>query len=100
MEQRYVHVCSYLVDFDECAPTPCQNGGVCTDGYNSYTCECDAIYAGDSCEIRESMSLGFLINIGLSDHYEHYHLPLQNEVHSFLFFLSVASEKSSGFTNI
>ena len=28
------------VDADECASTPCKNGGKCTDGPNKYACEC------------------------------------------------------------
>ncbi|KAG8225570.1 hypothetical protein J437_LFUL002087 [Ladona fulva] len=30
--------CSFNVD--ECASSPCQHGGICTDGPNSYTCQC------------------------------------------------------------
>ena len=37
-------------DIDECASSPCQNGGTCTDSVNSYTCNCDAGYSGDNCE--------------------------------------------------
>ncbi|MCP3661956.1 MAG: calcium-binding EGF-like domain-containing protein [Gammaproteobacteria bacterium] len=29
---------------------PCQNGGTCTDGLNSYTCACAAGYTGKICE--------------------------------------------------
>ena len=28
------------VNLDDCVPSPCLNGGVCTDGDNSYTCSC------------------------------------------------------------
>ena len=31
---------------NECASGPCQNGGACTDGINSYTCACAAGYNG------------------------------------------------------
>ena len=37
-------------DIDECASSPCQNGGTCVDGVNSYTCNCDVGYAGKNCE--------------------------------------------------
>ena len=35
---------------DECASTPCQNGGTCTDGETGYTCHCVHGYVGTSCE--------------------------------------------------
>ena len=38
------------VDIDECAPSPCQNGGKCTDGVNSYSCACAEKYTGATCE--------------------------------------------------
>ena len=37
-------------DIDECASSPCQNGGTCVDGFNSYTCNCDVGYRGVNCE--------------------------------------------------
>ena len=36
-------------DIDDCQPNPCQNGGTCTDGVNSYSCECDLLYDGKDC---------------------------------------------------
>ena len=38
-------------DIDECASSPCQNGGTCIDGINSHTCNCVPGHAGDNCEI-------------------------------------------------
>ena len=35
---------------DNCASSPCRNGGTCIDGANEYTCVCVAGYAGASCE--------------------------------------------------
>ncbi|KAI8509436.1 hypothetical protein Bbelb_132840 [Branchiostoma belcheri] len=37
-------------DIDECASSPCLNGGTCSDGDNSYTCQCVTGYDGDNCE--------------------------------------------------
>jgi len=37
-------------DIDECAASPCQNKGTCTDQVNGYTCECVAGFIGDDCE--------------------------------------------------
>ena len=35
---------------DECASSPCQNGGTCVDDINSYSCNCDVGYEGTNCE--------------------------------------------------
>ncbi|XP_066278630.1 fibropellin-1-like isoform X1 [Branchiostoma lanceolatum] len=35
---------------DQCAQSPCQNGGTCTDTGESYTCDCWAAWTGDNCE--------------------------------------------------
>lgn len=39
-----------LTNIDDCAPNPCQNGGVCTDGVNSHSCACPPGFAGADCE--------------------------------------------------
>ncbi len=38
-------------DINECASNPCQNGGVCVDGINRFTCNCPVGYTGLFCEI-------------------------------------------------
>ena len=38
------------VDINDCDPNPCQNGGVCNDQVNGFTCDCQAGYDGDVCE--------------------------------------------------
>lgn len=39
------------VDSDDCATTPCQNGGTCTDtGTNSLSCDCPSGFGGSFCE--------------------------------------------------
>ena len=40
-----------LVDIDECASTPCMNGGVCVDGRDLFTCTCAADFTGATCDV-------------------------------------------------
>ncbi|XP_078620646.1 uncharacterized protein LOC144887349 isoform X2 [Branchiostoma floridae x Branchiostoma japonicum] len=35
---------------DECASSPCKNGGTCRDGQNRYTCDCQPGWEGVNCE--------------------------------------------------
>ncbi|XP_072046563.1 uncharacterized protein [Amphiura filiformis] len=37
-------------DIDDCAASPCLNGGTCTDGINDYMCACVMGYEGANCE--------------------------------------------------
>ena len=40
-------------DIDDCAPTPCQHSGVCTDLVDNYTCDCAGTgFMGDQCQIN------------------------------------------------
>eukprot|EP00116_Pleurobrachia_bachei_P001052 sb/3461314/ len=36
-----------------CSPNPCQNGGVCLDKVNDFTCQCVQGTAGKTCECRD-----------------------------------------------
>ena len=40
-------------DIDECGSSPCQNGGQCVDGLDSYSCQCPASMAGQHCERQQ-----------------------------------------------
>ena len=42
-----------VVDINDCVPNPCANGGTCTDGVDSYTCDCAAGYTGPNCDVSE-----------------------------------------------
>ena len=42
-------------DIDECASSPCQNGGTCVDGVNSFTCSCKPGFTGLTCNIRNTI---------------------------------------------
>ena len=48
------------LDIDDCAKSPCQNGGTCVDGVNEYSCTCAAGYTGTNCKI--SMNQNFNSN--------------------------------------
>jgi len=43
-----LEVC-YQTPDEHCAPNPCQNGGACIDGVNSYACQCAGGYTGPNC---------------------------------------------------
>ena len=54
---------SYFPDIDDCSSSPCDNGGTCVDGVNSYLCECLPGFNGTNCtqgklSIRTITSLG------------------------------------------
>ena len=40
----------FLIDINECASSPCQNGGACRDLVNRFQCVCAAGYDGTRCE--------------------------------------------------
>ncbi|XP_078667161.1 uncharacterized protein LOC144908998 isoform X2 [Branchiostoma floridae x Branchiostoma belcheri] len=46
------------VEVNECRSAPCQNGAVCQDGGNSFTCQCVPGYAGTLCEIDIDECIG------------------------------------------
>ena len=37
------------VQIEDCAASPCQNGGTCVDGVNTYTCQCATGFTGSTC---------------------------------------------------
>ena len=39
-----------LAETNECKSDPCQNGAMCDDKFNSYTCTCAPGYTGYNCE--------------------------------------------------
>ena len=49
----WYNVWIFSLDINECDSSPCQNGGTCNDGINSYTCTCVPGYTGGNCEIGD-----------------------------------------------
>ena len=50
MNTSLIHFYLFFEDIDECASTPCQNGGTCTDQINSYLCQCALGYTDLQCQ--------------------------------------------------
>ena len=48
--RKKIHGKYSFLDIDDCASSPCQNGGKCIDGVASFTCQCDPGWAGDVCD--------------------------------------------------
>ena len=44
----------FLIDIDDCAVRPCQNGATCIDAVNDYTCNCVVGYTGKNCSIGKN----------------------------------------------
>ena len=44
-------VSTAILEIDDCAVNPCENGGNCTDGVYDYNCTCVAGYTGKNCSI-------------------------------------------------
>ena len=56
LDCSYLSMCDVvLVDINECTSNPCENGAICTDAVDAYTCACIAGYTGINCETGEFM---------------------------------------------
>ena len=51
----------YFLDIDDCSSSPCDNGGTCTDGVNSYLCECLPGFNGTNCTQGRSFFIDIVI---------------------------------------
>ena len=49
----------YTDNIDDCSPNPCQNGGICVDQTNSYTCNCETGYDGAQCQSKHIVDQKF-----------------------------------------
>ena len=46
-----------FADINDCSDSPCENGGNCTDGLNTYNCSCVAGYTGKNCTTGKQKAL-------------------------------------------
>ena len=58
--------CQRVVDIDDCANSPCQNNGTCTDNVNGHTCTCVDGYSGENCETGTYACACYDVSLGYS----------------------------------
>ena len=51
---EYVYILSFILlhslEINVCEENPCQNGGVCENEEDTYTCNCIEGFTGDNCD--------------------------------------------------
>ena len=75
----------HFSDMNECDSNPCENGGVCTNGRNAYSCACQGSWNGTNCEKGIKIMLNCII----------YLIPHQVFMDSQL--MSIISQKKKSF---
>ena len=48
--QNFLIIFVSYTDIDDCLPSPCENGGTCTDLVDDFSCDCAAGFTGGTCE--------------------------------------------------
>lgn len=54
----------FFSDLDECASSPCAQGGTCVDLEDGFECVCPPQWKGKTCQIGEIHTRSFLISPG------------------------------------
>ena len=58
-----------FIVLDDCSPNPCLNEGNCSDGVNSFTCECAAEFYGGVCQFRKVCKSFILVFLSVAMFY-------------------------------
>lgn len=75
-----IKVCFFSLDPDDCASSPCQYEGTCTDSLDDYSCACPTGTTGKSCEISKYIG----VRVGLDNQF--YSLLSSSSSSSSIFF--------------
>ena len=96
-----IKVCFFSLDPDDCASSPCQYGGACTDGLDDYSCACPAGTTGKSCEISKYIGVLKRFTFGILDIYNSLLSSSSSSSASsiFFFFNSSSCCRSSSFSS-
>ena len=89
-----------LADVDDCSPNPCEHGGSCTDGVNSYDCDCVTGYTGSNCQtgteciqlVLQDNSGGYLTYIS---HIQYLLFPSSKQLNIFKTLDTIISSKNN-----
>lgn len=53
----FIEALFLYLDIDDCASSPCSNGGVCRDLVDGFLCDCPPHWEGDTCALGEYAAL-------------------------------------------
>ena len=70
------------VDLDECESDPCENGGECHNGNNTYTCSCMPGYNGTNCETGKQLHNEIFCNSTFNIAYQY--TPIHTHTHPYI----------------
>lgn len=83
---KYIYQLFFIPEVNQCSPSPCKNGGTCSERNNRFECTCTIGFKGVTCE-----GILFLMVIFLSTNYWLFYLYWL----ILIFFLSLARSSCS-----